>query len=324
MQDKNQLKIAIVKLSALGDIVHAAIVLQFIKKHCPNAHITWLVDARFASLLKDHPLIDELVILPLKESFKKSYKIIKTLGKFDKVIDLQGLFKSAVVAKLLGKEIYGFSRESVKEKIAARLYRHKFKIDYNENIIVRNLSLVGYALNFNFDRDEILKKSPCFEICKKIKNESGKKRVLIAAFASEESKIYDKFKDVIRLLEGCEIYLCYGSESEKARAEAIISGTKAKLLEKLSIKDMIDFIASCDLVIGNDSGLTHLAWAVNRPSITLFGNRPSHRNAYVTDKNLVVDMGKQIDARSIDKNDFCIREIYPETVANFAKRLLNG
>ena len=324
MQDKNQLKIAIVKLSALGDIVHAAIVLQFIKKHCPNARITWLVDARFASLLKDHPLIDELVVLPLKESFKKSYKIIKTLGKFDKVIDLQGLFKSAVVAKLLGKEIYGFSRESVKEKIAARLYKHKFKIDYNENIIVRNLSLVGYALNFSFDRDEILKKSPCFEICKKFKNESGKKRVLIAAFASEESKIYDKFKDVIRLLEGCEIYLCYGNESEKTRAEAIISDTFAKLLEKLSIKDMIDFIASCDLVIGNDSGLTHLAWAVNRPSITLFGNRPSHRNAYVTDKNLVVDMGKQIDARSIDKNDFCIREIYPETVANFAKRLLNG
>ena len=169
MQDKNQLKIAIVKLSALGDIVHAAIVLQFIKKHCPNAHITWLVDARFASLLKDHPLIDELVVLPLKESFKKSYKIIKMLGKFDKIIDLQGLFKSAVVAKLLGKEIYGFSRESVKEKIAARLYRHKFKIDYNENIIVRNLSLVGYALNFSFDRDEILKKSPCFEICKKFK-----------------------------------------------------------------------------------------------------------------------------------------------------------
>ncbi len=269
MQDKNQLKIAIVKLSALGDIVHAAIVLQFIKKHCPNAHITWLVDARFASLLKDHPLIDELIVLPLKESFKKSYKIIKTLGKFDKIIDLQGLFKSAVVAKLLGKEIYGFSRESVKEKIAARLYRHKFKIDYNENIIVRNLSLVGYALNFGFDRDGILKKSPCFEICKKIKNESGKKRILIAAFASEESKIYDKFKDVIRLLDGCEIYLCYGSESEKARAEAIISGTSAKLLEKLSIKDMIDFIASCDLVIGNDSGLTHLAWAVNRPSITL-------------------------------------------------------
>lgn len=324
MQDKNQLKIAIVKLSALGDIVHAAIVLQFIKKHHPNAHITWLVDARFASLLKDHPLIDELVILPLKESFKKSYKIIKTLGKFDKIIDLQGLFKSAVVAKLLGKEIYGFSKESVKEKISARLYKHKFKINYNENIIVRNLSLVGYALNFDFDRSEILEKLPCFEIIGKFKNESGKKRVLIAAFASEESKIYDKFKDVIRLLDGCEIYLCYGNDSEKARAEAIIAHTHAKLLEKLSIKEMIDFISSCDLVIGNDSGLTHLAWAINRPSITLFGNRPSHRNAFVTDKNLVVDMGKSIDARSIDKNDFCIKEIYPETVANFAKRLLHG
>ena len=324
MQNKNQLKIAIVKLSALGDIVHAAIVLQFIKKHHPNAHITWLVDARFASLLKDHPLIDELVVLPLKQSFKQSYKILKTLGKFDKVIDLQGLFKSAVVAKIIGKQTYGFSRESVKEKIAARLYRHKFKIDYNENIIIRNLALVAFALNFSFEASEILEKAPYFEVSEIYKNESGKKRVLIAAFASEESKIYNKFKDVIRLLEGCEIYLCYGSESEKVRAEAIISGTSAKLLEKLSIKEMISFIASCDLVIGNDSGLTHLAWAMNRPSITLFGNRPSHRNAYITDKNLVIDMGKQIDARSIDKNDFCIREIFPETIANFAKRLLNG
>ena len=324
MQNKNQLQIAIVKLSALGDIVHAAIVLQFIKKHHPNAHITWLVDARFASLLKDHPLIDELVVLPLKQSFKQSYKILKTLGKFDKVIDLQGLFKSAVVAKIIGKQTYGFSRESVKEKIAARLYRHKFKIDYNENIIIRNLALVAFALNFSFEASEILEKVPCFEASEIYKNESGKKRVLIAAFASEESKIYNKFKDVIRLLDGCEIYLCYGSESEKVRAEAIISGTSAKLLEKLSIKEMISFIASCDLVIGNDSGLTHLAWAMNRPSITLFGNRPSHRNAYITDKNLVIDMGKQIDARSIDKNDFCIREIFPETVANFAKRLLNG
>lgn len=324
MQNKNQLKIAIVKLSALGDIVHAAIVLQFIKKHCPNAHITWLVDARFASLLKDHPLIDELVVLPLKQSFKQSYKILKTLGKFDKVIDLQGLFKSAVVAKIIGKQTYGFSRESVKEKITARLYRHKFKIDYNENIIIRNLALVAFALNFSFEVSEILEKAPCFEASEIYKNESGKKRVLIAAFASEESKIYDKFKEVIGLLDGCEIYLCYGSESEKVRAEATISGTSAKLLEKLSIKEMISFIASCDLVIGNDSGLTHLAWAMNRPSITLFGNRPSHRNAYITDKNLVIDMGKQIDARSIDKNDFCIREIFPETVANFAKRLLNG
>ena len=324
MQNKNQLKIAIVKLSALGDIVHAAIVLQFIKKHHPNAHITWLVDARFASLLKDHPLINELVVLPLKQSFRQSYKILKTLGKFDKVIDLQGLFKSAIVAKIIGKQTYGFSRESVKEKIAARLYRYKFKIDYNENIIIRNLALVAFALNFSFEASEILEKVPCFEASEIYKNESGKKRVLIAAFASEESKIYNKFKDVIRLLDGCEIYLCYGSESEKVRAEAIISGTKAKLLEKLSIKEMIDYIASCDLVIGNDSGLTHLAWAINRPSITLFGNRPSHRNAYITDKNLVIDMGKQIDARSIDKNDFCIREIFPETVANFAKRLLNG
>ena len=67
------------------------------------------------------------------------------------MIDLQGLFKSAVVAKIIGKQTYGFSRESVKEKIAARLYRYEFKIDYNENIIIRNLALVAFALNFSFE-----------------------------------------------------------------------------------------------------------------------------------------------------------------------------
>ena len=116
----------------------------------------------------------------------------------------------------------------------------------------------------------------------------------------------------------------FKSIDELEKVQGIGFNDMQKVKEKLSIKEMISFIASCDLVIGNDSGLTHLAWAMNRPSITLFGNRPSHRNAYITDKNLVIDMGKQIDARSIDKNDFCIREIFPETVANFAKRLLNG
>ncbi|EJP74695.1 MULTISPECIES: lipopolysaccharide heptosyltransferase I [Campylobacter] len=324
MQSKKPLKIAIVKLSALGDIVHAVIVLQFIKKHAPDAHITWIVDVRFAEILKDHPLIDELVVVPLKKSFKESFKILKHLDKFDVVIDLQGLLKSAIVTRLLGKNTYGFSKESAKEKIASKFYKHKFSIDYNENIIVRNLGLAVFAMDFKFSKDEILNKEPCFEVHGKKPQNAGKKRILIAPFASEESKCYDKFKAVINLLKEYEIYVCHGNAAELEKAKILVQGTHAMLLEKMSIKQMIDFIASCDLTIGNDSGLTHIAWAINAPSLTLFGNRPSHRNAYETPINLLIDMGRQIDARSIDKNDFCIREIFPETVANFARKILNG
>ncbi|OPA71619.1 lipopolysaccharide heptosyltransferase I [Campylobacter pinnipediorum subsp. caledonicus] len=320
---KNKNKIAIVKLSALGDIVHSVIVLQFIKKHIPNSHITWIVDERFADILRDHSLIDELVEIPLKDKkILKCYKILKNLDNFDVVIDMQGLLKSAIVSRIIGKKIYGFGIDSVKENIASLFYKYKLKIDYNENIIIRNLSLVSFALDFKFDKNDIINKNPCFDISPKEKD--SKNTIIIAPFASEDNKCYDKFKDVINLLKEYEIYITHANDKELKSAEKLTKNTHAKLLERKNLKEMIKAISQTDLVIGNDSGLTHIAWAVNTPSITLFGNRPSKRNAFKTNVNLVVDMGKQPDAKSINKNDFCIKEILPETVANFAKRILNG
>lgn len=320
----SNLSVAIIKLSALGDIVHASIVLQFIKRNLLHARITWIADEKFSEILKDHPLIDELVSLPLKKKeFKKSYEILKNLGEFDAVIDLQGLIKSAIAAKILGAQTYGFDSRSVKESLASCFYKHKFSIDYNENIIVRNLSLVANALNFSFSKEEILAKTPCL-MAIPARNLNETKRILIAPFASEESKCYDKFKEVINLLKEFEIYLCHANEKELKKAENIAKNTHAKLLENMSLKDMVNFISSCDLVIGNDSGITHIAWAQNIASITLFGNRPSHRNAFLTPINLTIDTGKKIDARRIDKRDFCIREISPNLIALNAKRLLNA
>ena len=192
--------IAVIKLSALGDIVHAATVLQFIKKHLPQAKITWFADAKFSEILFLCSQISRVVSLPLKNGeYKKSLELIASVkqeGKFDYVIDLQGLIKSAAVAKLLGKNSYGFDKFSAKEPLAALFYRHKFSCDYGENIILRNLKLTAFALGFSFSEDEILAKQPCFSASQS-KSQSSKKKILIAPFASEPSKIYDKFGDVI-------------------------------------------------------------------------------------------------------------------------------
>ena len=320
--------IAIIKLSALGDIVHAVVILQFIEKHLPKAKITWFADAKFSEILFLCPQISRVVSLPLKNGeYKKSLELIasaKQEGKFDYVIDLQGLIKSAAVAKLLGKNSYGFDKFSVKEPLAALFYKHKFSCDYAQNIILRNLSLTAFALGFSFSEDEILAKQPCFSALKS-KFESSKKKILIAPFASEPSKIYDKFGDVITLLDEPqnEIFVCFNGENEEKKAINLIKNSNAKTLN-LSLKELVSFISSCDLVIGNDSGVTHIAWAQNRPSITLFGNRPSGRNAYATPVNLTLDAGKKIDAKKIDKSDFCVRDIAPQTIANAAKRLLDA
>ena len=320
--------IAVIKLSALGDIVHAVVILQFIEKHLPEAKITWFVDAKFSEILFLCPQISRVVSLPLKNGeYKKSLELIasaKQEGKFDYVIDLQGLLKSAAVAKLLGKNSYGFDKFSVKEPLAALFYGHKFSYDYAQNIILRNLGLTAFALGFSFSEDEILTKQPCFGT-QQSKFESQKKKILIAPFASEPSKIYDKFGDVIALLDDSqnEIFVCYNGEKEEKEALNLIKNSNAKPLN-LSLKELVSFISSCDLVIGNDSGVTHIAWAQNRPSITLFGNRPAERNAYATPVNLTLDAGKKIDAKKIDKSDFCVRDIAPQAIANAAKRLLDA
>ena len=328
MNKKAAPNIAVIKLSALGDIVHAVVILQFIEKHLPKAKITWFVDAKFSEILFLCPQISRVVSLPLKNGeYKKSLELIasaKQEVKFDYVIDLQGLLKSATVAKLLGKNSYGFDKFSVKEPLAALFYGHKFNCDYAKNIILRNLNLTTFALGFNFSEDEILAKQPCFSASQS-KSQSPKKKILIAPFASEPSKIYDKFEDVIALLDEPqnEIFVCFNGENEEKKALNLIKNSNAKPLS-LSLKELVNFISSCDLVIGNDSGVTHIAWAQNCPSITLFGNRPAERNAYATPVNLTLDAGKKADAKKIDKSDFCVRDIAPQAIANAAKRLLDA
>ncbi|MEQ1530405.1 MAG: lipopolysaccharide heptosyltransferase I, partial [Methylococcales bacterium] len=100
------MKIAIVKLSALGDIVHAMVALQFIKAQCADIHIDWLVEERFAEVLKHNPDIDNILTVNLKALKCKPADIVPEYKKIRRyagnhyklVIDAQGLIKSALTA----------------------------------------------------------------------------------------------------------------------------------------------------------------------------------------------------------------------------------
>lgn len=318
------MKIAIIRLSALGDIIQTSIVLQFIKRHFGDAQIDWVCEERFCAILERCNEINSLIKINLKDKkIIKSVKILLNARKngYDLAIDFQGLIKSAIVAKLIAKNVCGFDKFSARESLAAAFYTKKLSCDYNENIIIRNLALASFALGFKFSADEILQKTPCFKTGA-ILQKTPKKRILIAPFASEKSKIYTKFSDVALGLKDCEIFICFGSESERVKAQKIAEISHSNLLRKMDLKALCDFLGSCDLVIGNDSAITHLAWAQNLATITLFGNRPSVRNAFKTPKNRVIDVKKNIDARKINKNDFCINEISAQGVVNLALEML--
>lgn len=319
--------------------------VQFIRKHIANAHISWFCDARFEQIARLLAGVDEVVALPLKDKkFLKSFGILRQKqGQFDIIIDLQGLLKSALVSRSLGKNIFGFDGFSAKEGLASMFYTHKYSCNYDKNIILRNLELCAFALNFSFDEKEILTKKPCFLKNSRIPNKNSRipsenfkipnknsripnKKILIAPFASESSKCYAHFASVIKgAKEFAQCFLIAGSELERKKATKLAS-SGATLLAPLDLAQILEFMDTCDLIIGNDSGITHLAWAQNYATITLFGNRSGARNAFATPKNLIIQATPkhEIDAFHIDKSDFCINDIDPAQIIAKAKGLCDA
>lgn len=329
-------RIAIIKLSAMGDIIHAMVALQYIKRKYPNLQIDWFVESAFAGVLENNPDINEIIKLDLKSIKKDKKEIInqiKLIKKYEKnsydlVIDAQGLIKSAIVSFFLGKNRVGFSKNSTREKLASFFYTKRVDIAYDKNAIERNVKVLSQALNFEITKDDILNKKPF--LFYKNENEviyeylsKDKKNVLFVIGASWPSKMYskEKFAKIINNLdENCLI--TWGNEAEKDIADFIANISKAKILPKLDLNSLKAIMSKVDLVIGNDTGPTHMAWALNTPSITLFGNTPGYRNTYITNTNKIIESKSIVNPFKLDRNDFSIKEIDENEIINTAKGLL--
>ncbi|MFW3346364.1 lipopolysaccharide heptosyltransferase I [Aliarcobacter butzleri] len=329
-------RIAIIKLSAMGDIIHAMVTLQYIKKQYPNLKIDWFVESAFAGVLENNPDINEIIKLDLKSIKKDKKEIINQIklikkyktNSYDLVIDAQGLIKSAIVSFFLGKNRVGFSKNSTREKLASFFYTKKVDIAYDKNAIERNVKVLSQALNFEITKDDILNKKPF--LFYKNENEviyeylsKDKKNVLFVIGASWPSKMYskEKFAKIINNLdENCLI--TWGNEAEKDIADFIANISKAKVLPKLDLNSLKAIMSKVDLVIGNDTGPTHMAWALNIPSITLFGNTPGYRNTYITNTNKIIESKSIVNPFKLDRNDFSIKEIDENEIINTAKGLL--
>jgi len=325
------MKIAIVRLSALGDIFQSMIVLQFIKSRYPVAQIDWFVDSFYEDALKDNKDIDNIIPINLKKlkndfSIKELLNTIKELKSFpsyDYIFDLQGLLKSAIVSRLIpGRNRIGFDKSSIRERLAVLFYSKTFFIPYHENVIKRYIGIVNHSLNLKLTTLEVLNKKPIFDYSKKIgiKNKIG----LIIIGASFESKIYpvENFAKVINSL-GIDFVVSWKTSIEREMALKLISLTnRAKLSESLDVSGLKSQVANSSIVIGGDTGPTHLAWAMNVPSITIFGPTPMERNFFRTEINYGIKSNSQVDVYKINKSDFSIREINSDEICRLAKRIL--
>lgn len=332
------MKIAIVKLSALGDIVHAMVALQFIKAHLPDCQIDWVVEEGFAEVLRHQPHIDNILTLNLKRLKKQPSAIFKTVAEasayaknhYDCVIDAQGLLKSAISARLIGQNVAGFDRDSIREKAATWFYNFKINCPYSANTIDRNATVLSTPLGFNITPAQIINKQAHLFFA----NEDPalyeylslmRKNIVFVVGSSWPSRNYPpaKFLNLANALaENCLVV--WGNAHEQQIAEWLAGQSEfITAMPKLDLNNLKALIAHADLLIGNDTGPSHFAWGLNKPSIILFGPTPVSR-VYQTAINQVLKSPSQVDPYRLNKQDFSIKDIPETAILALAEQILYG
>ena len=321
----------------MGDIVHAMIVLQCIKKFNPKISIDWIVEESFKDLLKLNPHINKLHLVNFKYAKKNKsiFALFKDLNKlrhhdlYDLVIDMQGLLKSAIISKLLpSKQTIGFDIFSIREKLASNFYNKKLNCPYETNVVLRNIALIEFALGFIVEKQQIYNKVPFIYSNAKefgFSIKKSKKNILLIPGASIPSKRYpaESFAKLVHSLDA-NYHIIWGSADEELLAKEIKKlAPSVVICPKISIEKLSSLIPQLDLVIGPDTGPTHIAWALNIPSITLYGPTPGYRNTFTTEINRTIESDSKVNPLNINKDDYSIKNIKNIDIVKLSKKLLN-
>tara|TARA_B100000686_G_scaffold3113_1_gene3335 strand:+ start:1362 stop:2420 length:1059 start_codon:yes stop_codon:yes gene_type:complete len=300
MISKNQKKFLIIKLSSLGDIVHALPTAHTLRQEYPDAFIAWVVEERYQELLYDNPDIDTVIPIRTKfwrknwnwETLKEILRIIKSMRKhkFDMAFDFHGLIKSGLIAMLSGARIkIGFHRKNCKEKISSVFTNKKGPyIENGTHIVDMCLTLAQSALSTQREVKQFsLPSIPSQKVDNFFQNNSEltKKPIIgINSGAGFESKLWDlerfaKLADRITVEMNCSVLLTWGpGEEQKTKQIAASMKQKCWIAPPTNITESISLYKHLALLVSCDSGPLHLCAALEIPTVSLFGPTDPLRN----------------------------------------------
>jgi lipopolysaccharide heptosyltransferase I len=268
-------RVLIVKLSSLGDLVHALPTIRCLREGLP-AHITWVVNAVYAPLLRHAADVDEVISFDRQRPLRGLWRVIQELRrrKFDLVIDLTGLFKSALISRLArGRLCIG---PSYAREFAWLFYHRQVGLkDLDRHAVERYLDVVR-ALEVK-DGDRVFPLSfPSW-----VPSEDGKKPVVVLIPSARwHSKRWSaaSFAEVADRLrrDGVQVILVGGELPSGEDPLAQVVGIM-DLRGRTSLSELGGVLQRADLVVANDTGPMHLAVALGRRVIALMGPTDPNR-----------------------------------------------
>lgn len=346
--------IALVRLSSIGDVIFAMPALAVLRQRFPNSKISWIVEDRAADLLADHPLLDEVIVMPRRQWKKKRaggasrldvLSDMRRFGrslrdrKFDLVIDFQGNIKSGLITRATKAPLrIGFSRGETKEPNWLFTNKHldlKGEVMHRMERDIRLLELIGVQESFVWPPFQYVSTDQV--VVDEFLSEIGGEGPLIVLnpgtsswFKSKrwDPDYYASVADYLVLSRNAKVVINWGPDEIEV-VDQIMAAATAKIFRAPDLKNMrqVGYLMSqADLVVGSDTGPVHLAAVQKIDTIILFGPYdprfyyPFGHKERAVYMNLACSPCRYRDCPTVD----CMRLISPTKIAHLCDAVLDG
>src|SRR5208282_2542126 len=274
-------RVLIIRSSSLGDIVHALPVVHDMRRHSPDVRIDWVAEEPFAALVRLNQGVRRVVPVALRRwryrlLSRATWREVKAFRdelvreRYDAVIDLQEQVKGALIAWLAHGPVHGPDYASAHEAVAALFYRLGHRIDARQHLLLRCRLLAGKVLGYEPEG------APRFDLSPPAHNGAPDAPYVVCLHGtSQDEKLWPEahWRAVLEQFAhtGTLVVLPWGNRAEADRSERLAAGLPGVTVPAWrALPELAALLAGAQLVIGVDTGPTHLAAALGRPTVALF------------------------------------------------------
>ncbi|MDX1351835.1 MAG: lipopolysaccharide heptosyltransferase I [Thiomicrorhabdus sp.] len=287
------MRILLIKMSSMGDVFHTFPALSDAQHNLPGLVIDWVVEKSFAEIPKWHPVVDKVYPIELRKwrktlLKKQTRQEIKAFfeevnqTQYDLIIDAQGLLKSVWVARKIKAEIAGYDWQSAREPFATWFYQFKYSVAKEQHAILRLRQLVAQSLNYPLAENAPIVYGLNTQAWSKpglVTEQFGDNDYWVFLHGTTWETKYWPEDHWIELLQkanklGKKVILPWGNQEEQQRALRIASTAETENVwvpsEMLSLNDMAKTLKNAQAVVSVDTGLSHVAAALEVPMVVLY------------------------------------------------------
>jgi heptosyltransferase-1 len=282
LSPRDEAQVLVVRPSSLGDVVHALALVSDVMRHVPGTVIDWVAEEAFVPLVALDARIRRVVPIAFRRWRKAPFaghtrrEFASFCGalratRYEAILDLQEQMKGALVARMAHGVRHGFDRANVREPLTTWLDDVHHAIPRHQHFMAKARALAAAALGY------AVSGPPHWQLAPPAPPAAMPPRPYAIAFhaTSRDDKLWPE-DDWDALLAhfaqaGYDVLLPWGNDAERARSRRLAqAATNATVPERLSLPDLASLARRAEVVVGVDTGLTHLAAALGAPTVAIF------------------------------------------------------